>query len=237
MPGEVRDRPAEREVTRLAGVLAGLAAQGARGATRVAVGGAGLWWRQALFVERTALRVLHDRLELASPPRTEPLTLQEVTPKDAMAELLERAVEQTAREGREAFFVSLIGELVPDEARILSVLSQRGSVALVHVDARLPGVTRSRVLENATLLGGRAALTVPDMARAYVSKLLTLGLVEVAGEDERLADDYEIVLAEREVREAMAQAGISKVPGRAIRRTLRLSALGEELWAACRPGP
>lgn len=228
-------RPGEREVTRLAGLVAGLAAQGARGATRVAAGGAGLWWRQAQAVERVALRALQERLNVVSPPREEPLAIPEVTARDAMADLLERAVEQTAREGREAFFVSLIGELVPDEARIISVLSERGPVALVHVDSRLPGGPRSRLLENATLLAGRAALTVPDMARAYVSKLLTLGVVEVGPEDERLADDYEILLAERSVREAMARAGVGKVPGRAVRCTLKLSTLGEDLWAACRP--
>lgn len=221
----------------LPGFVAGLAMRGARDASRVAVGGAELWWRQAQAVERTALRVLHERLELATPARDEPLAIAEVSASDAMAELLERAVEQSAREGREEFFVSLIAGLVPDEARIISILSLRGRVALLHVDSRLPGLGNSRLLENATLLGGRAALTVPDMARAYVSKLLTLGLVEVGPEDEALADDYEILLAEREVREAMARAGISKVPGRAIRRTLRLSSLGEELWAACRREP
>lgn len=230
-------RPLEHEVSRLTGFVTGLAAQGVRGASRVAVGGVGLWWRQAQVAERVALRVLQERLEVASPPREEPPAIAEVSARDAMADLLERAVEQTAREGREAFFVSLIGELVPDEARIISILSERGPVALLHVDGRLPGVQRSRLLENATLLGGRAALTVPDMARAYVGKLLTLGLVEVGPEDERLADDYEILLAERSVREAMARAGVGKVPGRAVRGTLRLSAMGEQLWAACRPGP
>ena len=230
-------RPGESEMTRLAGLVAGLAAQGARGAAQVAMAGAELWWQQAQVVERAALRALQERLDRVAPVREEPLAISEVSARDAMAALLERAVEQSAREGREAFFVSLIAELVPDDARIISVLSQRGRVALVHVDSRLHGLGRSRWLENATLLGGRAALTVPDMAQAYVSKLLTLGLVEVGAEDEALADDYEILLAERAVREAMARAGVGKVPGRAVRRTLRLSVLGEELWAACRREP
>lgn len=210
----------------------GITLGGSREATRLATGGARLWWRQMQWAERTALRAFSERLALATPP-PEPRAIAEVSASDALAELLGRAVEQSAGEGREELFRRIVGALVPDEARIIATLGDGQRAALVHVDARVPG--GARLLENATLLGGRASLSVPDMAGAYVSKLLAVGLLEVGAEDPALANDYEILLADRAVRDALAQGAISRVPGRAIRRSLRLSTLGTELWAACRP--
>lgn len=197
--------------------------------------------RPLRWAERVAVSTLRAQLNMLDPTRTGALqtipTPAEVGAGDAqlpahmLEELLARSLEQSARGGQGELYAKLLQELVPDEARILASLSDGSSAALVHIKSRLGDARRA--LQNASSVGRTAGLTVPHLTPIYVSHLLRLGLVETGPEDTDVRLEYDTLIAERVVREAMKQAEVGPLPPRVIRRTLRLSALGRELWEAC----
>lgn len=152
---------------------------------------------------------------------------------DKMTALLARALEQSTAEGREELFHRILDLIVPDEARIISALSDGSSSPLVSVHGLTPaGLLGEALIENAALVGRTANVALPALTPTYVGHLLSLGLVEVGPEDEDLKDEYQILLAETEVLQAIRTGSRGPVPARVVRRTLALSPLGHALWAA-----
>ncbi|TCO58045.1 Abi-alpha family protein [Actinocrispum wychmicini] len=158
--------------------------------------------------------------------------------RTAMAELLRRSAEMDREQSREYVFTSLLRQLLPDEARILSALSDGAPYALVHVAARAAlGGQQRIVLRNASSVGRAAGVTLPDLVPNYVTRLEHLGLVEVGPEDPGLSVQYDILLTEDRVRAAEEEVRtVRKTTPRFARRTLRLSTLGRQFWDAARPG-
>lgn len=147
--------------------------------------------------------------------------------------LLDRAVGQNGVASRQELFHKVLDQIVPDEARIISALSDGSASPLLHVYARTrAGLVGEVVLENMSLIGKTANLTLPQLTPMYVSHLLSLGLVESGPEDAALKDEYEILAADTAVLDAMKTAGRGPLPARLEKYTLRLSGLGLELWAA-----
>jgi len=186
-------------------------------------------------IERTALRVLAARLAAASPPPT-PVAIEgparDVDARVLMAALLSRSLQADTEAGRRDFYVSLLTQLLPDEARIIAALAEGTPAPLVHVLRRANG---EPVLENASIIGRTAALTIPSLTPSYVTRLRSLGLVEVGPEDPEQRLDYELLLADRAIRDALKAGEMGKVPAKLQRRTLRLSPRGRGLWEAARP--
>lgn len=208
---------------------------------RIAMRAARIPLRQAQWAERFVLSALRARLEAldtTARPRIEARTgdmkrdgdLTELAAR-TMEELLAQSLDQSARDSQEQLYMKLLDDLVPDEARILASLSDGSAAALVHVETRIGEKRRS--LENASSVGRGAGLTVPRLTPAYVTNLLRLGLVEIGPEASELKLEYETLMADRAVRRALTDAEVGPVPARVVRRTLRLSDLGRELWAAC----
>lgn len=214
----------------------------ARGLASVArrfgpVGGAAaqaieIYGEGAGILERLALRALPiggpDAGAAGSAGKLEP---GESSPAGLMTTLLERSLRQNESGSRREYHVWLLRQLVPDQARILAALAENRPAPLVHIDGRGSG---ERILENASLIGRTAALTLPRLTPAYITHLRQLGLVEHGPADPGIEKDYELLLADRDVRAALAQGKLSKFPARVIRRTLRLSPRGRELWEATR---
>lgn len=152
---------------------------------------------------------------------------------EKMNALLARALEQSTNEGREELFHRILDLIVPDEARIISALSDGSASPLVSVHGLTPaGMLGEALLENAALVGRTANVALPALTPTYVGHLLALGLVEVGPEDETLKDEYQILLAETEVLKAIRTGSRGPVPARVVRRTLLLSPLGHALWEA-----
>lgn len=151
-----------------------------------------------------------------------------------MSSLLARSLEQNTAASKQDYYRAVVAQLVPDEARILAALADGEASPLVTVFRR--GGGGEKVLENASLIGRTAAVTLPSMTTKYVTHLFELGLVEAGPEDQDNQRGYELVLAEKDVRAALKEGELSKLPARVQRRTLRLSAHGRDLWAATRPG-
>jgi hypothetical protein len=207
--------------------------------------GAKIVQRRLAAIERQILRELRDRLDRIDTGRRAPSPDPAVetgaateTPAAMLADLLDRSTEQSPEEARRCAFVAILRQLVPDEARILAALSDGGGHPIIHVSGGSTlGASQRPVLSNVSSIGQAAGVQLREMTAHYVSHLHELGLVELAAEDPALAVKYEILESNTEVREAIAKVERRQrlMKARIVRRTLRSTVLGRELWAACRP--
>jgi len=195
----------------------------------------------ASWSERQVLGALRARLDVAAPaPRAitagtagrgaEPL-------RTKMDRLLDRALEQNSRSGQQELFGKIIDQLVPDEARIIGALSDGSVSPMLHVFARtISGIGGDPILENASLVGKMANVSLPQMTPVYVGHLLSLGLLETGPEDPRLKDDYQILGADSAVLRALKKGKRGPLEAKVEKYTIRLSVLGRDLWAAATSG-
>ncbi|GLZ41578.1 Abi-alpha family protein [Actinokineospora sp. NBRC 105648] len=155
----------------------------------------------------------------------------------AMAALLDRSVTDSRDAARDHYFAAVLRQLLPDEARIVSALSDGSPYPLIHLAARtaLGGVQRL-VLENASTVGRDAGVAQPGLVPLYVTRLLHFGLVEVGDEEPGLSVRYELLMTDDRVRAAEAGVrGQGRLGPRVVRLSLRISELGAQFWAACDP--
>lgn len=145
-----------------------------------------------------------------------------------MSQLLSRALDQNTVGSQTELYHHLLDQLVADEARIVGALSDGSSSPLVNVYDR----TRKAVLENASLVGRTANVALPRMTPQYVGHLLSLGLVETGPEDPAMKTEYEVLMAETIVLDAIKAATKGPLPAKVDKLTLMLSDLGRSLWAA-----
>jgi hypothetical protein len=197
----------------------------------------------ATWTERQVLGALRARLDIAAPPRP-PLAIAAggegaaAEPLRAkMDRLLDRALEQSTRSGRQELFNKIIDQLVPDEARIIGALSDGSVSPMLHVFARtISGIGGDPILENASLVGKMANVSLPQMTPVYVSHLLSLGLIETGPEDPQLKDDYQILGADSAVLRALKKGKRGPLEAKIEKYTIRLSVLGRDLWDAATAG-
>ncbi len=150
-----------------------------------------------------------------------------------MQALLARALEQSTASGTDELFHRILDQIVPDEARMIGALSDGSSSPMVSVHALTrAGLLGEALIENASLVGRTANVALPHLTPTYVGHLLALGLLEAGPEDDRLKDEYQILLADTDVLAAIRRGSIGPVPARVERRTIRLSPLGLALWEA-----
>lgn len=208
--------------------------------------------RLVVAVEAAAMRLLADRLlaatgglgvpggapTLAAPPSTPGPRPAESrgraeSPAAILEDLLARSVRGNPASGQQDWHLTVLRQLVPDEARILATLAAGEVAPTASVQRRGNGET---LLAHASLIGRTAAVTLPSRTPSYVSHLLRLGLVELGPEDPAQKSGYELLLADRAVRDALREGELGKLPAKVVRRTLRLSPSGRELWSVARPG-
>lgn len=193
-------------------------------------------------LERQVLSTLRKRLDEVDDPYvvalsaassgTESTGTGEVVLADeplraAMKELLDRSVAFDRDRAREYLYATVLRQLTPDEARILTVLSDGEAYPAVDVVTRGDRI----LLRNASTVGKAAGVTLPDEVPSYLTRLAGLGLVDVTADDPALSSQYEILVTDELVRAASATARRAKI----IRHTVRLSRFGARFWAACDP--
>ena len=150
-----------------------------------------------------------------------------------MTDLLARALGQSTSAGQDELFHRILDQIVPDEARIISALSDGSASPLVSVHAlSRAGLLGEALIENASLVGRTANVALPSLTPTYVGHLLALGLLETGPEDDDLKDEYQILLADSDVLRAIRTGSRGPLPARVEKRTVRLSSLGQALWAA-----
>ncbi|MCW2494919.1 MAG: hypothetical protein JWQ77_843 [Jatrophihabitans sp.] len=209
--------------------------------------------REAQKIQQAAVNEARRLLQVpqADAPRGKPATpeeeraallIQTADPgtaplRSAMGELLERSVEASRSDSREYLFGTIISQLVPDEARILAALSS-GSVFAAGDLVQRSRRSEPRVLvANASTVGRSAGVVTPDNTPTYLSRLLTFGLIEFGPEDESLELQYDMLATDNVLADARRRASAAKQGGgvKLVRKTVRMSSLGQEFWAASDP--
>jgi Abortive infection alpha len=157
--------------------------------------------------------------------------------RTAMTELLHRSSVSTDRTSREYLFGTIVSQLVPDEARILAALADGGRFAAVDVVARQVGRPGSRtVLANASVVGNVAGVAWPQNTTTYIARLHSFGLVEFGPASDDLTKQFGQLVADEAVQFARKQIDTDKLgSAKLIRKSVALSALGRDFWAACAP--
>jgi Abortive infection alpha len=202
-----------------------------------ASGVARFWLRATIRTQEQLLTLLRNQVDEPPPQvrRLAAVTEEQVSDSlsSKMRGLLDRALDHSTSSSQTELFHHIVDQLVADEARIIGALSDGSAAPLVNVHdwtrRRIPG---RAVLENASLIGRTANVALPAMVPAYVSHLLSLGLVETGPEDPDLKDDYEVLMAESAVLRAIKSASRGPLAAKVDKLTLSLSGLGQALWAA-----
>jgi hypothetical protein len=179
--------------------------------------------RQLRGVERVALRELSARIEEAAPPPPSEHNGHRPTPPERLEALLRRSMHQTPDESNASLVEVVLQSIVPDEARIISALSDGSTYPVVHVTSR-----GEQVLANASSVGRAAGVALPDRVPAYLTHLLALGMVQIGPEDKSIPDEYEILLTDQTIRR------VRRDKVRFVKRTVQISDVGREFWQACR---
>lgn len=201
-------------------------------------------WSAASLAARTLADAAIEGWTGAPPARpADSAPVAKTRPRDdglsaKMQTLLARALEQSTTSGQEELFHRILDQIVPDEARIISALSDGSASPMVSVHAlNRAGLLGEALIENASLVGRTANVALPALTPTYVGHLIALGLLESQPEDEDLKEEYQILLAESEVLRAIRRGSIGPVPARVEKRTVRLTGLGLALWAASTGDP
>jgi hypothetical protein len=152
--------------------------------------------------------------------------------RNAMSELLERSVEATRTDSRDYLFGTIISQLVPDEARILSALADGSHFAAMDVVQKLRRGTTRTLLAHASAVGRQAGLVAPDNTPTYLARLHGFGLIEFGAEEPELSVQYDILATDPTVQDARKRArGTVKL----VRSTLLMSEFGGQFWRAADP--
>lgn len=157
-------------------------------------------------------------------------------PGELLAELMDRAMDQDRAQAQLYLFAMILSELVPDEARILGALSDGDSHPLLHLGIGGPIGTPRVVAENFSTVGKAGRVKLLEFTPAYIAHLRNLDLLETGPEDKEFEIKYQILESDRATNEAAAELGKGSGPAmgiKYIRRVIRISPLGKELWETC----
>ena len=149
------------------------------------------------------------------------------------AELLHRSADVDYAQDTHPAYERILGELAPDEARILRLLADRGPQAAVDVrSGMLPIEIGTELLGlGLSMIAAEAGCRYPDRVHAYLNNLNRLGLVWFSREALRDPASYQVLEAQPEVAEAMQKAKRSHT----VRRSIHLTPFGEDFCAMCLP--
>ncbi|MDN5862856.1 MAG: Abi-alpha family protein, partial [Salinisphaera sp.] len=154
-----------------------------------------------------------------------------------MAALLAEADHMTLDDARERQYAAVVAQLSPEQAKMLAVLATPRSLPLIHVGAgSRAGPIRYLVLENVTNLGREAGVILRDQVPRLVGHLRTLGLVALGPPVDGMRVDYDLLLADTAVRQAVAHVRETLgMRARLQRHSLALSDFGRTFWQAVGP--
>ena len=152
-----------------------------------------------------------------------------------METLLTQSAEQSVEEAERALFGYIIGQLLPDEARVLAALSDGSRHALVNIGTgpRLGPMNRIE-FHNLSAIGKPALVKLRDQVPLYIEHLRSLRLLSIGDEAADLEMQYQILESDKAV--LAWQRELPQSWGKAIRiqrRSLHISAFGLKFWNNC----
>jgi hypothetical protein len=148
------------------------------------------------------------------------------------AELLYRSADVWYTEDVHPAFERILGEMAPDEARILRFLAADGPQPSIDVRTGRPfGIGSELIAGGLSMIGLRSG--VRDLARtnAYQNNLFRLGLIWFSREEVE-PTRYQVVEVQPDVAAAIKAAG--RLP-RIVRRSIHLTPFGDDFCRTCLP--
>ena len=187
---------------------------------------------------RTSARMLRALLPDEGADGSDPRANVATEPKapslrERGAELLRRSADVDYSQDTHPAYERILGELAPDEGRILRLLADHGPQPAVDVrSGMLPIEIGTELLGlGLSMIGAEAGCRYPDRVHAYLNNLNRLGLVWFSREALRDPTRYQVLEAQPEVEEAMQKAKRSHT----VRRSIHLTPFGEDFCALCLP--
>ncbi len=175
------------------------------------------------------IRVMAETIETVSPSQVddEPENPLHAAGRD----LLRRSRDVWSDETSHPAYARIIGELAPDEGRILLLLLRKGPQATVDVrtGGLVGSVSSNLVQANLNMIGALAGCRYVDRVPSYLHNLERLGLIWFSRETLRDPMEYQVLEAQPDVTEARHSVRRSKV----VRRSIHLTPFGEDF---CRDG-
>ena len=148
------------------------------------------------------------------------------------AELLRQSADVRIADDTHPAYERILGDLAPDEARILRLLASEGPQPAVDVRTARPlNIGSKLVAAGLSMIAEQAGCRRRDRTHAYLNNLFRLGLIWFSRE--RLEDPrrYQVLEAQPDVMGAMRQAG----RGTTVRRSIHLTPFGEDFCQLCLP--
>jgi hypothetical protein len=152
--------------------------------------------------------------------------------RDRGAELLRRSADVDLDDDAHPAYERILGDLAPDEARILRLLAQGPQPSVDVRSGWLPIGAGSQLLAaGLNMIGAEAGCRSPERVPSYLNNLYRLGLIWFSRES--LADlaSYQVLEAQPEVAEAMDGARRSHT----VRRSIHLTPFGVDFCRMCLP--
>jgi hypothetical protein len=167
-----------------------------------------------------------------SPPRGESEAARPRSLRDLGAELLERSADVEYEEEFHPAYERILGQLAPDEARILRMLARRGAQPAVDVrTSKALGMGSEMVAPGLNMIGPEAGCRYLDRVPAYLNNLYRLGLIWFSREPLEDPLDYQVLESQPDVLEAKRKGGRAKT----VRRSILLTPFGEDFCRVCLP--
>jgi hypothetical protein len=210
----------------------------APGIARVA---ASAWLHTAEWAIGSSLRAGSRALRMAgiTPPAGDAFAPRVDEPSDGLQEdtsartlrargeeLLRRSADIDFHEDTHPAYARILGELAPDEGRILRLLAVEGPQPSVDVRSGWApfNIGSELVAAGVTMIGAEAGARNPDRVPAYLNNLNRLGLVWFSREAVKDSLRYQVLEAQPDVTEALERAG----HGRTVRRSIHLTPFGRD---------
>jgi hypothetical protein len=140
------------------------------------------------------------------------------------AELLRRSADVHFDEDMHPAYERILGEISPDEGRILRLLARGPQPAVDVRTARPLGIGSELIAPGLTMIGAEAGCRHVDRVPAYLNNLFRLGLVWFSHEPVKDPLRYQVLEAQPDVIEALKRAG----RGSTTRRSVELTPFGKD---------
>jgi hypothetical protein len=148
-------------------------------------------------------------------------------------ELLRRSNDLHVVEDTHPAFARILGEITPDEARILRYIYLEGPQPAIDIRTYRPlGIGSELVAAGMSMIAEHAGLRNLDRIDQYLTNLSRLGLIDFSKEQVSNPTRYQVIEAQPKVAAALKAAG--RAP-KITQRSIRLNKFGEEFVRTCLP--
>lgn len=149
------------------------------------------------------------------------------------SDLLRRSNDVHVVEDTHPAFARILGEITPDEARILRFVYLEGPQPSIDIRTNRPlGIGSELVAAGMNMIAEHAGLRNVERIDQYLTNLRRLGLVDESKEQVSNPTRYQVIEAQPKVVSAMKTAG--RAP-KLVQRSIRLNSFGEEFVRTCLP--